>query len=66
MFANQRGGLLQIGFKARLATWPERMHNSTCIYIYTCMNFVNVCKPAWWGTSSRIQDTAGYIAGTAK
>ena len=30
------------------------------------MDFVNVCKPTWWGTSSRIPDTAGYIAGTAK
>ena len=29
------------------------------------MDFVIVCKPAWWGTSSRIPDTAGYMAGTA-
>ena len=30
------------------------------------MDLVIVCKPAWWGTSSRIPDTAGYMAGTAK
>ena len=29
------------------------------------MDFVIVCKPAWWGTSSRIPDTAGYMARTA-
>ena len=25
------------------------------------MDLVDVCKPAWWGTSSRIPDTAGYM-----
>ena len=30
------------------------------------MDCVIVCKPAWWGTSSRIPDTAGYMAGTAQ
>ncbi len=29
------------------------------------MDFVIVCKPTWWGTSSRIRDTAGYMAGAA-
>ena len=68
MFANQRGGALQIGLQTRLCTWPQRMHNNTCIYIYIIkgIDFVIVCKPAWWGTSSRIPDTAGYMAGTAK
>ena len=36
------------------------------VYIYICMDFANVCKPAWWGTSSRFPDTAGYMTGTAK
>ncbi len=30
------------------------------------MDLVIVCKPAYWGTSDGIPDTAGYIAGTGK
>ena len=29
MFANQRGGALQVGFQTRLAKWPEPQNNDT-------------------------------------
>ena len=28
------------------------------------MDFVTVCKPAWWGTSNRTTDTAAHMTAT--
>ena len=34
------------------------MYAEQCMNTFICMDHVNVCKPAWWGTSSRIDNTS--------